>query len=130
MQSTAQTERKQVGFELMKKFGMRWAVLAAMRLDMEGKGISIGRETDDNLKLVRMEIMSGCFSACEVGCELNKVEGNLIAVGYSLGENYLREWSGLLGRAMQGEIDFNQVGEIPALSPVQNDCKLLGCRCS
>ncbi len=130
MQSTEQTERKQVGFDLMKKFGMRWAVLTAMRLAMEQKGIRIGPDTDEKLKLVRMQILSGCFATCEVGCELNKVEGNLIAAGCALGEDFHREWSGLLGKAMQGEIDFRQIGEIPALSPVLNDCRLLECRCS
>lgn len=31
---------------------------------------------------------------------------------------------------MQGEIDFSQIGEIPALSPVRNDCQLMECRCA
>jgi hypothetical protein len=128
MASVAQDERR-VGFELLKKYGMKWAVLAALVIDLGKRGVRIAPETNEQLKLARMKIMSGCFSPCEVGCEFAKLEGQLIALGSSLGEAYLRPWSDLLGRAMEGRIEPGRVSDIPALEPVANDCKLLACRC-
>jgi hypothetical protein len=115
---------------MLKKFGTRWAVLAAMRLDMAGRGIRIEGETDEQLKLARVQVLSGCFSPCEVGCSLSKVEGQLISIGSSLGGEYLRPWSELLAQAMRGEIDPQRIAEIPALRPVEMDCKFLACRCA
>ena len=123
-------EARGVSFDMLKKFGTKWAVLAAMRLDMASRGIKLGSETDEVLKLARVQVLSGCFSPCEVGCSLSKVEGQLISTGSSLGEEYLRPWSELLAQAMQGEIDPSRVAEIPALKPVEMDCKFLACRCA
>jgi hypothetical protein len=102
-----------------------------MRVDITSRGIRIGSETDELLKLARVQVLSGCFSPCEVGCSLSKVEGQLISsVGASLGEEYLRLWSSLLAQAMQGALDLSRVGEIPVLRPVEMDCKFLACRCA
>ena len=123
-------EARAVSLDMLKKFGTRWAVLAAMRLDMASRGIRIEGETDEQLKLARVQVLSGCFSPCEVGCSLSKVEGQLISIGSSLGGEYLRPWSELLAQAMRGEIDPQRIAEIPALKPVEMDCKFLGCRCA
>jgi hypothetical protein len=123
-------EARAVSLDMLKKFGTRWAVLAAMRLDMASRGIRIEGETDEQLKLARVQVLSGCFSPCEVGCSLSKVEGQLISIGSSLGGEYLRPWSELLAQAMRGEIDPQRIAEIPALRPVEMDCKFLGCRCA
>ncbi len=119
-----------LSLDMLKKFGTRWAVLAAMRLDMASRGIRIEGETDEQLKLARVQVLSGCFSPCEVGCSLSKVEGQLISIGSSLGGEYLRPWSELLAQAMRGEIDPQRIAEIPALKPVEMDCKFLACRCA
>jgi hypothetical protein len=123
-------EARAVSLDMLKKFGTRWAVLAAMRLDMASRGIRIEGETDEQLKLARVQVLSGCFSPCEVGCSLSKVEGQLISIGSSLGGEYLRPWSELLAQAMRGEIDPQRIAEIPALKPVEMDCKFLACRCA
>jgi hypothetical protein len=123
-------EARAVSLEMLKKSGTRWAVLAAMRLDMASRGIRIEGETDEQLKLARVQVLSGCFSPCEVGCSLSKVEGQLISIGSSLGGEYLRSWSELLAQAMRGEIDPQRIAEIPALRPVEMDCKSLACRCA
>jgi hypothetical protein len=124
------TERREVSLDMLRKFGTRWAVLAAMRLDMATRGIRLGDEMDEDLKLARVQIVSGCFSPCEVGCTLSKVEGQLISKGSSLGGEYIREWSELLAQSMRGEIDPNRIAEIPALKPVAMDCKFLACHCA
>jgi len=120
-----------ISLDMLKKYGTRWAVLAAMRLDMASRGIRIGSEVDEQLKMARVQILSGCFSPCEVGCSLSKLEGHLISsLGSSLNEEYLRPWSELLAQAMRGEIDPGRTAEIPALKPVEMDCKFLACRCA
>ena len=126
----ATQEGRGVSLDMLKKYGTQWAVLAAMRLDMASRGIRIGSEVDEQLKMARVQILSGCFSSCEVGCSLSKLEGQLISSGYSLGGEYLRPWSELLAQAMRGEIDPSRVAEIPALKPVEMDCKFLACRCA
>jgi hypothetical protein len=128
MATVAQDDRS-VSFEMLKRFGMKWAVLAALVTDLGKRGVRLPPDTNEQLKLTRMKIMSGCFSPCDVGCAFGKLEGQLISLGSALGEDYLRPWFALLGQAMEGRIDPSRISDIPALEPVANDCKLLACRC-
>jgi hypothetical protein len=98
-------------------------------IDLGKRGIRVPSGVNEELKVARMKIMSGCFSPCEIACAFGKLEGQLIALGASLGEDYLRPWSDLLGKAMEGRIDPSRVSDIPALEPIANDCKWLACRC-
>lgn len=125
----AQQDERKVSLEWLKKFGMKWAVLAALVIDVETRGVRVPSDANEQLKVARMKIMSGCFSPCEVGCALGKLEGQIIALGSSLGEDYLRPWFDLLGQAMEGRIDPGRISDIPALEPIANDCKWLACRC-
>jgi hypothetical protein len=118
-----------VSFEVLKKYGVRWAVLTALALDEAKRGVRVASDLNDALKVARMKIMSGCFSPCEVGCDLGKVEGQLVAGGSSLGEEYLRPWFKLLGQAMEGQIDPQHIADIPALQPIATDCQFLACKC-
>ena len=128
MVTVAQNDRA-VSFDLLKKYGMKWVVLAAWVIDLGRRGVRVPSDVNEELKVSRMKIMSGCFSPCEIACAFGKLEGQLIALGASLGEDYLRPWSDLLGQAMEGRIDPGRVSEIPALEPIANDCKWLACRC-
>ena len=128
METVAQNDRE-VSLDLLKKYGMKWAVLAAWVIDLGKRGIRVPSGVNEELKVARMKIMSGCFSPCEIACAFGKLEGQLIALGASLGEDYQRPWSDLLGQAMEGRIDPGRVSEIPALEPIANDCKWLACRC-
>jgi hypothetical protein len=128
MGTVAQNDRE-VSVDLLKKFGMKWAVLAALVSDLGKRGVRVPVDVNEELKLARMKIMSGCFSPCEVGCALGKLEGQLVSIGAALGEDYLRPWFDLLGQAMEGRIDPGRISDIPALQPIANDCKWLACRC-
>ena len=57
-------------FEMLKRYGAKWAVLAAMTADMARKGIEVTCDVFESLKNTRSKIESGCFSTCEVGCDL------------------------------------------------------------
>jgi hypothetical protein len=124
------SEERRVDLEMLTKWGARWAVLAAMSLDLSRRGIRIPPEIDADLKLARVEIQSGCFSPCEVGCALAKIEGRLAPLSFAVGQQYWLDWSALLAQAMRGQIALARVSEIPALKPIASDCAFRACSCS
>ena len=97
---------------------------------MARKGIEVPRDVFTTLKTARSKIQSGCFSPCEVACDLSQAEAPLFSQGYLLDQQDFQEWSDLLAEAMQGKLDYQRIMNIPALEPVKNDCQFLGCKCS
>lgn len=116
-------------FEMLRRLGGKWAVLTAMSVAMQKKGISSPSEIHEKLKTVRVEIASGCISPCEVNCMLAEVESRLYAQGSALGDEEFMMWSDLLGEAAQGKLDYARIQMISALEPIHQDCKFLGCTC-
>jgi hypothetical protein len=123
-------DKQAFDFEMLKRYGAKWAVLTAMTSDMVSKGIEVPRAVFESLKTARSKIESGCFSTCEVGCDLSQVEGPLFSQGYLLDPQDFQQWSDLLAEAMQGKLDYQRIMNIPALSPVKNECMFLRCSCS
>lgn len=121
--------KKTESFELLKKYGARWAVLAALHIDLRKKGVNISPEISSELETAHVKISSGCFSTCEASCSLGKVEAGLIPLGSKFGDDYVAEWFDLLGQAMQGEIDIHKISNIPLLQPIKTDCGFLECVC-
>lgn len=117
-------------FEMLKRYGAKWAVLAAMTADMVRKGIEIPPAVFAALKTARSKIESGCFSVCEADCDLAQVEGPLFSQGYLLDPQDFQQWSDLLAEALQGKLDYQRIMDIPALAPVKSDCTFLRCSCS
>jgi hypothetical protein len=123
-------DERAVEFDLLKRFGGKWAVLAAMSMSMSRQGIAVPPEVREGLRMARVKISSGCFSACEAGCALADVEGRLFSQCHRLDEQEFANWSDLLGEAMQGKLDYKRIAGIPALAPVKNDCQFLACGCA
>jgi hypothetical protein len=123
-------DKRDFDFEMLRRYGAKWAVLTAMTSDMVRKGIEVPRPVFETLKTARGKIESGCFSTCEVGCDLSQVEGPLFSQGYLLDQQDFQQWSDLLAEAMQGKLDYQRIMDIPALAPVKNDCTFLRCSCS
>jgi hypothetical protein len=119
-----------VEFEVLKRFGGKWAVLAAMSMSMSKKGIPLGAQVSEKIRMARVKIGSGCFSPCEASCSLADIEGQLFAHCHLLSDEEVTGWSDLLGEAMQGKLDYERIVGIPALEPVKSDCQFLGCTCS
>jgi hypothetical protein len=117
-------------FEMLKRYGSKWAVLAAMTAKMTRLGIEVPRSVFDALNTARGKIESGCFSTCEVSCDLSLVEGPLFSQCHLLEPQEFQTWSDLLAEAMQGKLDYERILGIPALAPIQNECRFLQCRCS
>ena len=125
--ATADRDERRVSAEWLKKFGMKWAVLTALLIDCGNRGVRIPPDVHGRLNLARVKIVSGRFSPCEVGSTLDRVEGQLVSAGRSLGEDYLRPWIDLLGQAMEGSIDPRRMSEMPALGSVAAECAFLAC---
>lgn len=121
--------KQEVGYEVLTKYGSKWAILTALGMDLGKKGITLPHDIHATLEVSRIEITSGCYSTCEIDCNLNKVEGQMIALGSNLGEAYLDPWQDLLGKSMKGELDYDQIIQIPALKPVQTACCFMKCSC-
>jgi hypothetical protein len=117
-------------FEMLKRYGAKWAVLAAMTTAMTRKGIDVPHSVFEALKNVRGKAESGCFSPCEVGCDLSQVEATLFSQCHLLDQQEFQEWSDLLAEAMQGKLDYQRIMGIPAFEPVKTDCGFLRCTCS
>jgi hypothetical protein len=124
------SDKNDFDFEMLRRYGAKWAVLAAMTANMAKKGIAVPPDVFEALKTARGKIESGCFSPCEVGCDLSLVEGPLFSQGYLLDQADFQQWSDLLGEAMQGKLDYQRIMGIPAFDPVKNECRFLGCTCS
>jgi hypothetical protein len=119
-----------VAFEVLKRFGGKWAVLAAMSMSMSRKGVVLPPELHERLRMARVKIGSGCFSPCEASCALADVEGRLFSHCHVLDDQEFMHWSDLLGEAMQGKLDYERISGIPSLAPIKNDCLFLGCSCA
>ncbi len=116
-------------FEVLRRVGGRWAVLTAMSLAIRKKGIPLPAGIIESLKIARVKIVSGCTSPCEANGVLAEAEGRLFSQGPALGDEEFMMWSDLLGEAAQGKLDFARIQTIPALEPIHQDCRFLGCTC-
>jgi len=123
-------EEKRVSFEMLKKYGAKWAVLAALEADLAKKGIVIPTDTIKQIEMSRVKISSGCFSSCQAHCDLSKIEATLVSKGVDFGDEYMDQWFNLMGEAMTGNLDPQKISEIPLLKPIESSCAFLsGCLC-
>ena len=118
-----------VNHDKLKIYGAKWAVLAAMQVDLMKRGAVVPGETIKALEMAHVKISSGCFSYCEADCDLCRIEGGLIACGTQFGEEYVDGWLVLMADAMAGELDSEKIYNIPALQPIRSQPGFLDCAC-
>lgn len=123
------SEEKTVSYDLLKRYGAKWAVLAAMEVDLRRKGRDIPMEAARGLEMSHVKISSGCFSSCDAHCDLSKIEAGLIPLSADYGDEYMDEWFILMGQAMSGDLDAAKLKSIPLLEPIQSKCAFLDCAC-
>ncbi|MCP4213050.1 MAG: hypothetical protein GY765_00265 [bacterium] len=123
------SDEKKVTFELLRRYGAKWAVLAAMEVDLRKKGVLVPAETSRDIEMAHVKISSGCFSTCEAHCDLGKIEGSLVSRGASLGDEYMDDWFELLSQAMSGNLPPDKLLQIPLLKPIETKCGFLECSC-
>jgi hypothetical protein len=112
---------------VVRQYALRWAVLAAWRDALAGRRVPGLAALDLGLKRVRIKIASGCFSACEIGCDLSPVEAALTSADASSEASTVDFWLDLLGHAMRAEAE--RLLKMPAVKFRFADCGVPGCRC-
>jgi hypothetical protein len=114
---------------VLKQYGLRWAVLAGWRDALQLRHVELPLEIDHLLENARIKIASGCFSACEVGCDLSELEAALTSTDASSGHNWVDFWVDMLGHSMAGDAETERILKIPAVRGRYNNCGLSVCRC-
>lgn len=114
---------------VLKQFGLRWAVLAAWRDALQLRRVDMGGETDRLLENARIKIASGCFSVCEVGCDLSQLEAILTSTDASSHHNWVDFWVDMLGHSMADPAETERILKVPAVKARYNNCGLSICRC-
>ncbi len=130
---TSDAERVRNDAAVLRQFGLRWAILGAWRDTLNLRSISVSSEVDLMLESARTKIASGCFSVCNVGCDLTQIEGALTAADASTNHSGVDFWVDLLGHAMSGradvQADTERILKIPAVKARYNNCGLTECHC-
>jgi hypothetical protein len=126
---TPPSDQVRVEVGVLRKMGLRWAVLAAWHEDLRSRGVSLGGDPVALLETSRLKISSGCFSTCDVGCDLSHLEGLLVSADASSTPNMVDTWVDLLGQCMADEIDVKALLKIPAIEVHYADCGLGPCHC-
>jgi hypothetical protein len=114
---------------VLKQYGLRWAVLAAWRDALNLRRVALPDEIDRLLEKARIKIASGCFSVCEVGCDLSQLEATLTSFDASSHHNWVDFWVDMLGHSMASEAETERILKVPAVKARYNNCGLSVCRC-
>lgn len=122
-------QEARVSYDLLKKYGAKWAVLAAMEVDLSSRGTSIPKDTVKGIEMSHVKISSGCFSSCQADCDLSKIEGSLVSLASQFGDEYVDQWFDLMEKAMSGRLDSEKIANIPVLKPIESKCAFLECAC-
>ena len=93
-------KKDQIEVSLLRRFGLRVAILEAWEESLLAKGVAIPSSASGALARARVKVSSGCFTSCEVGCELGRVEGTLVSLAGTLGEDAAEPWLEMLGDCM------------------------------
>jgi hypothetical protein len=124
-----QDQQLRAEISTLEKYGLRWAVLAAWADELEKRRVELDADTRKRLEASRVKISSGCFSSCEVGCDLGAIEGSLVSRGASSLSDSTTFWIELLGRAMEESGEIEQLLRIPAVRFRYSSCGFGPCRC-
>ncbi len=124
----AQDLRVENDKRVLEQYACRWAVLAAWYDDLQKRNIVLTPAVSENIDLARTKIASGCFSVCEVGCDLGKIEALLTSVDASSQHNTAENWIELLAKAMDNAAGVERVLKVPAVKFQYVNCKL-PCNC-
>ncbi len=114
---------------VLKQFGLRWAVLAGWHDALQLRHVKMPGDADRLLEKARIKIASGCFSSCEVGCDLSELEAMLTSTDASSGHNWVDFWVDMLGHSMADEAETERILKIPAIRARYNNCGLSVCHC-
>jgi len=129
--SEKQTRDAQIRVEIavLKRYGLRWAVLAAWADELRTRGAALPAALAGQLEAARVKISSGCFSSCEVGCDLSAIEAALVPADAAGATNSVNFWLDLLGRAMEDDDAMERLLRVPAVRVHYAGCGFGRCAC-
>jgi len=113
---------------ILEQYACRWAVLAAWHDELTKRRVTLPGDLGQRINVARTKISSGCFSVCEVGCDLNTIESALMAWDTSSPTNNADSWLHLLAEAMTDSVDTRRVLQIPAVMFQYQKCGI-SCNC-
>lgn len=116
--------------DVLRKYGLRWAVLAAWRDALELRHVVLPPETERALYRARLKLASGCFSVCDVGCDLSAVEAALTSADASSHHNWVDFWLDILQHSMSEGGETERILKIPAVRARFESCGIKGCSCA
>jgi len=116
--------------DVLRKYGLRWAVLAAWRDALELRHVQLSPDTDRALDKARIKLASGCFSTCDIGCDLSTVEGALTSADASSKHNWVDFWLDILQHSMSEGGETERILKIPAVKTRYESCGIKGCSCA
>ena len=114
---------------VLRQFGMRWAVLAAWADALALRRVPLPSNLVHLLEGARMKTASGCFSVCEVGCDLSRIEAELTSADSSTDHNWVDFWLDLLSHAMAEGEEVERLLKVPAVKFHFQNCGIKGCAC-
>jgi hypothetical protein len=116
-------KKDQVEISILRRFGLRVSILEAWEESLRIKGAAIPSSVSGALARARVKVSSGCFTACEVGCELGQVEATLVSLAGALGEEAAEPWLEMLGECMSEKSPIEDIErniQFPAIRAYMN----------
>ena len=114
---------------VLRQFAVRWAVLAAWTDALHLRRVPLPPNLGSLLEGARIKTASGCFSVCEVGCDLSRIEAELTTADSSTDHNWVDFWLDLLGHAMSEGEETERLLKVPAVRFHYANCGVKGCTC-
>jgi hypothetical protein len=127
--SNVNSDRTTHDAALLRQYGLRWAVMAGWRDALNLRKVSLPADIDHQLESARVKIATGCFSVCEVGCDLTQLEGILTSADASTDHNWVDFWTDLLANSMKDTAETERILKVPAIKARYSNCGLTVCRC-
>ena len=123
---------RQTKLKALRRQGMRWVVLLALKYDLTDKKVVLPHSINEEFRLAKTMLTSGCYPPCDVTCSLDKIESTLIQAAANLNggfENF-DYWLFLLKKAMRGVLSRQEVNHLPFVEPIIQECEFLECMCN
>jgi len=111
---------RQTKLQALRRQGMRWVVLLALKYNLADKKVVLPPSINEEFRLTKTMLASGCYSPCDVNCSLDKIESTLIqtAANSNGGFENFDHWLFLLKKAMHGNLTRQEVNYLPFVEPM------------
>lgn len=129
MEERADLRRAKAEFaRMLHQFSWQWAILASTIGQLVGRGEKMPPEVLKLLTLTRAKITSGCYTVCDITCDIRKIETELFRILLNKNPDEADTLLELLGKALRGEIRKEDINLEP-IHQILPDCAPLPCGC-